>query len=290
MKIALDWTPNPTHCGIFTALSKSWFHKAGIDLRLISPQADNYTSTPSLRLKNGEAHLAIISPEELILDQLSGNNQFVPLRALLQQNVSSMAVLASSDIKRPAHLDGKKYALLGIPWEKEIITSMIKNDGGKGELEWVEAPKLDIYESLFEGKTDCAWIFKPIEGVEAKYKNLPLKTFNLEDYDVPYGPTTILASNKVTYDINKEEIEFTLSIIEAGYSLAHLEPSIAVDAIFNHPLNHYYKDYQLLNKCQIEILPYLNENGVWGRFNAQKMEHYKNWLSKHCINKELLKR
>ena len=283
MKIALDWTPNPVHCGTFTALSKGWFAKEGIDLQLHSPASDQYSITPAEQLRLGVAHLSIVPPEEIIKDQLGNKNQLVPLRAILQHNPTSIAVAANSGITRPAHLDGKKYALLNLPWEKEIITAMVKNDGGQGEIEWVEAPKLEIYELFFAGHIDFAWIFNPIEGIEAQLQGMQLRSFKLEDYGIPYGCTTILAASVNAYELNKEEIDLTLSIIEAGYSLAHIDAELAAKAIFNHPLNTYYKDYSLLHQCQKAITPYLADKGDWGYYNVAKMENFKKWIQRNCI-------
>lgn len=287
MKIALDWTPNPVHCGTFTALAKGWFDKAGIDLQLHSPASDQHAVSPAEQLRLGLTHLAIVPPEEIIKDQLENKNQLVPLRALLQYNVTSIAVAANSGITRPAMLDGKKYALLNLPWEKEIITTMVKNDGGKGDIEWVSVPKLEMYELFFAGHIDFAWIFDAIEGTEAKNKGLNLIHFKLEDYGIPYGCTTVLAASANAYELNKEEITLTLSIMEAGYSLANIESETAAKAIFNHPLNTYYKDYDLLLQCQKAITPYLAANGDWGYYDTARMQNFKQWILKNCIGKDI---
>jgi NitT/TauT family transport system substrate-binding protein len=287
MKLALDWIPNPTHCGIFTALRNCWASKVGIHFELLSPHNDDYQVTPADKLRKGLTHLAIIPPEELILDQLSGKNQFVPLRAILQYNVSSIATLRSSNISRPAMLDGKKYALLDIPYEKEIITQMVKADGGKGDIQWILAPKLQTYELLYNGVADAAWVFENIEGVEAMHKGTPFQFFKLEDYGVPYGPTTILAASSNAYELNQEEIHRTLSIIEAGYSLANIDPHLAIDSLYNHPLNVYYTNKQLLELCQKATKPYLMCKGEWGVFDEHKFQNYKSWVLEKCHSLQL---
>ena len=283
MKIALDWTPNPVHCGLFTAISRDWFAKANIALDIVSPADDTYAITPADKLRKGMVHLAIVPPEEILVDQVNGQNQLVPLRALFQYNATCMAVLNSSNIGRPADLDGKNYALLDLPWEKEIVTHMVVADGGKGDINWVRAPKLQTYEMLYSGLADCAWIFEPIEGVEAKHKNIDFRVFRLEDYGIPYGPTTILSASANAFALNKGEIEEVLNIIEAGYSLAHMEPETAAKAIFNHPLNTYYQDWDLLMACQQAALPYLNDAGEWGKLNMDSLHNYKKWVMNNVI-------
>jgi ABC-type nitrate/sulfonate/bicarbonate transport system substrate-binding protein len=280
IRLALDWTPNPIHCGIFVAVAKNLFIQSGIELEIISPSKDNYTLTPAEKLRQGLCDLAIIPPEEIIKDQLEGKNILKPLKAVLQSNGSAMAVLSSSNITRPAMLDGKRYALLEIPWEREVITAMVINDGGKGDIEFITAPKLETYDMLFDGKADCVWLFEPIEGTEASYSNIQLNTFKLEKYGVPYGPTTILTSTTEAFDRNSDEIIKTLDIIALGYEMAFLTPAIGTQAIYNHPLNTYYETYDLLHDCQKAVKPYLTENGKWGNLDLAKLDNYSNWIKK----------
>ena len=40
MTLALDWTPNTNHTGIYVALAKGWYRAEGIDLKLL-PYSSN---------------------------------------------------------------------------------------------------------------------------------------------------------------------------------------------------------------------------------------------------------
>ncbi|MBD0257895.1 MAG: hypothetical protein ICV83_19445, partial [Cytophagales bacterium] len=57
MKIALDWTPNAMHTGLFVAVHKGW-----LNLTLFSPSADGYAVMPAERLLRGEVDFCIGPP------------------------------------------------------------------------------------------------------------------------------------------------------------------------------------------------------------------------------------
>jgi hypothetical protein len=54
MKIALDWTPNPMHTGLFGAKHKGW-----LDLECVSPSADGYAVMPTEKLLRGDVDFCI---------------------------------------------------------------------------------------------------------------------------------------------------------------------------------------------------------------------------------------
>jgi hypothetical protein len=59
-------TPNTNHGGLALAIQEGWFRDAGLDVRLVSPHADNYEATPASRLEAGTAQFAIVPSESVI--------------------------------------------------------------------------------------------------------------------------------------------------------------------------------------------------------------------------------
>ena len=46
LKIALDWTPNINHIGLFIAKELGFYEEVEICLEILNPLDDNYASTP----------------------------------------------------------------------------------------------------------------------------------------------------------------------------------------------------------------------------------------------------
>src|SRR5215469_2585149 len=69
MTLALDWTPNTNHTGIYVALSKGWYRDEGIDLKLL-PYSSNVS--PDVLVSSGKADVGISATEGVVADAAVG--------------------------------------------------------------------------------------------------------------------------------------------------------------------------------------------------------------------------
>lgn len=197
LKLAIDWTPNVNHIGFIVAKQLGFYREQGIDLEIINPLDDNYSITPGKKL---ELHLAdfAIAPFETVI---SLNNKAIPFEAvaiyaILQNDLSCIASLKSSNLSSPRLLDGKTYASYKARYEDHIVKEMIKNDGGTGDVHIIYPEKLGIWNTLLNGTADSTWIFDNWEGIEASGKGIELNKFNLSDFNIPYGYSPIVLTNR----------------------------------------------------------------------------------------------
>ena len=129
IRLALDWIPNMMHAGLLYAYVKGWFQEAYIALEFLSPEADDYGITNEMKLLSGDAQIAIV-PAELIFESNElRKEKIVPFANILQKNTSGIFTLKSSGINRPAELAGMRYGAIEIPYEVNLIRSIIKADG-----------------------------------------------------------------------------------------------------------------------------------------------------------------
>jgi len=56
IRIALDWTPNTIHTGLFVAKETGIYENNGLDVELLPPGKD-YSKTPAKCLEDGEVEL-----------------------------------------------------------------------------------------------------------------------------------------------------------------------------------------------------------------------------------------
>jgi ABC-type nitrate/sulfonate/bicarbonate transport system substrate-binding protein len=68
--------------------------------------------------------------------------------AILQEDISSIVTLKTSNIQSPKRLDNKVYASYKARYEDHIVRQMIKNDGGKGTINISYLNKLGIWNTL----------------------------------------------------------------------------------------------------------------------------------------------
>ncbi|GER91095.1 hypothetical protein KDW_52570 [Dictyobacter vulcani] len=194
LKLALDWTPNTNHTGVYVAMAKKWYQDEGIALQ-IQPYSSNVT--PDVLVNNGKVDVGISSTESVVSDAAVGQPA-VSIAAIAQHNTSSLAVLASSGIKRPRDLDGKTYGAFGAPYEEAVIDQIIKQDGGKGTIKSVTLD-IDPLQALQSHRVDFVWIFEGAEGIQAKHQGLSLTTFPIVKYGIAdyYTPTFIASPNEI---------------------------------------------------------------------------------------------
>src|SRR5690242_504100 len=82
MTLALDWTPNTNHTGIYVALAKNWYRDQGIDLKLLPYSA---SVSPDTLVATGKADVGIGFTEGVVADAAVGQ-PVVSIAAIIQHN------------------------------------------------------------------------------------------------------------------------------------------------------------------------------------------------------------
>jgi ABC-type nitrate/sulfonate/bicarbonate transport system substrate-binding protein len=89
LRIALDWTPNTIHSGLYLAQQKGYYAKHNLTVELLPPDAA-YSKTPAKQLELGEVDLAICPSESCIAYNESGKMQLQAIYAILQKDASAI--------------------------------------------------------------------------------------------------------------------------------------------------------------------------------------------------------
>ena len=107
--LALDWTPNTNHIGIFVAQAKAFYDEAGLGVEIL-PYSD--TSAGTL-VANNVADFGILGSIGLFTQRTAGAD-LVATYALVQSETGRLVFSADrQDISFPRDLDGKTYAGFG---------------------------------------------------------------------------------------------------------------------------------------------------------------------------------
>src|SRR3989344_7978747 len=188
ISVALDYTPNTNHTGIYVAKSKGYYKEAGIDVKILP-----YSSTvsPEVLVTTQKADVGISYTEGVVTSAATGN-PVVSIAAIISHNTSSLVALEESKIKSPKDLDGKTYGGFGAPFENAVVSEVIKKNKGKGNFKTVLLD-MDGIKALETKKIDFAWIFDGWTGIQAKRQGVKLISFPLVDNGIPdyYTPVII---------------------------------------------------------------------------------------------------
>lgn len=287
LTLALDWTPNPNHIGFFVAQEQEFYQKLGITVQIVDPSSDNYAVTPAKKVEQGEAQLALC-PLESVISYQTKNCPFhaVAIATLFKEDLSEIAVLENSAIKRPRDLDGRSYASYKARYEDEIVRQMVVNDGGKGIIKLEYPEKLGIWETVLKEKYDATWIFSNWEGEHAKSKGVKLRGFRLADFGIPYGYSPVIMASKK--EVLEEKLTYGkfLKASKQGFLFAKKYPEEAVSVLSQHIPKH--ESHIDLLVSHLKTIPAYGPDEIWGRFEEERVEIFLNWLEKTGLETSLL--
>jgi ABC-type nitrate/sulfonate/bicarbonate transport system substrate-binding protein len=271
--IALDWTPNTNHTGIYVALNKKWYRDEGLDVKIL-PYSQVSADT---LVYAGKADAGISSTENIIAQEAVGA-PVVSIAAIVAKNTSGIITLEKSGIESPKDLDGKIYGGFGLPYEEAVIKQVIKSDGGAGEFTNVilETSAMDALES---GRIDFVWVFEGWDKIIAGEKKIGVRFFPITDFGVPdyYTPNIITGPKQL--ESKKDLLRKFMSATKKGYEFAIKNPKESADILIKEvpagtfpEKNLVYKSQEFLSKVYEE-----NNNG-WGIQTKSMWENYPEFM------------
>ncbi|MDM9645875.1 ABC transporter substrate-binding protein [Rhizobium sp. S163] len=283
VKVALDWTPNTNHIGLFVARDKGFYRDAGLDVEIL-PYTD--TSAGTL-VANHVADFGIVGTIGLMA-QRTADADLVATYAVVQTETGRLVFNADrDDIRSPKDLDGKTYGGFGSAWENALIGSLIRHDGGKGEFETVTLGT-SAYQALANGSVDFTLEVYTWEGVQAELEGMKQRAFRYSDYGVPDEHTTLLASSQAFLDEKPDLARAFLGATRKGFEFAVDHPDDAVelmiaansDALTNPAL------VKASLKALIDGHYFRTPDGITGRIDPAKMTAIGDYLFKSKILKD----
>jgi ABC-type nitrate/sulfonate/bicarbonate transport system substrate-binding protein len=220
--VALDWTPNTNHVGLFVAREKGFYRDAGLAVDIL-PYGDTAAGT---LVANGLADFGVMGTVSLATQRAAGAD-LVAVFAIVQRETGRVVFQASrEEIRTPKDLDGLTYGGFGSAWENALIRSIIRNAGGKGEFEAVTLGT-SAYEALRNGSVDFTLEVATWEGVEAELAGEKQRAFTYADYGVPDEHTAILGSSGAFLSANRDAAVAFLRATRRGYGFAADRPDEA---------------------------------------------------------------
>lgn len=214
VKVALDWTPNTNHVGLYVAQAKGYFKDAGLAVTIL-PYGDTAAGT---LVSNRVADFGIAGVG--FYSQRAASADLKAVYAVVQSETGRLVVNADrTDIETPKNLDGLTYGGFGSAWENTLLSSIIRNAGGKGEFKTVTLGT-SAYEALDNKSVDFTLEIVTWEGVKAELAGAKLKEFKYSDYGVPEQYTTVIVSSDAYLKENADTAKAFLAAAEKGYAFA----------------------------------------------------------------------
>jgi ABC-type nitrate/sulfonate/bicarbonate transport system substrate-binding protein len=274
IRVALDWTPNTNHTGLFVAQQEGWFRDAGLDVQFLP-----YNNTsPDTLVSSGAAEFGVSFQDSFTFSKAAGA-EITSVMAVLQHWATQIAVRADrADITSPRDLDGKKYGGFGAAYEEPKMRAVIQEAGGTGTFRTVVLGTA-AYEALYAGEVDFTEPFIAWEGIEAELRGQPLKTFSYTDYGFPDAYNVLLIGNAPWLQAHPELAARFVQAAQRGYQLAADDPARAAQLLMDANPGAFTEPELVTRSQEMLAARYLrDENGRVGTQTLEKWTGYSGWV------------
>jgi ABC-type nitrate/sulfonate/bicarbonate transport system substrate-binding protein len=274
IRIALDWTPNTNHTGLFVAQQEGWFDQAGLDVEFVP-----YNNTPPDTLVgSGAAEFGISFQDSFTYAKASGVDA-VSVMAIVQHWTSQIAVRADrADITSPRDLDGKTYGGFGAAYEVPKMQAVIRDAGGTGQFATVVLGTA-AYEALYAGQVDFTEPFVTWEAIEAQLRGQPLRTFNYTDYGFPDAYNVLLIGNGTWLQAHPDQARAFVQAAQRGYQLAADDPAKGAELLEKANPGAFSEPELVSRSQQLLSERYLrDESGAVGSQTLEKWNGFSGFL------------
>lgn len=278
VSLALDWTPNTNHTGIYAAMQKGWYKAQGIDLSLLP-----YSSSvaPETLVATNKADFGISFTESVTSARAAGQ-PLVSVAAVIQHNTSALVSLKSSGLDTVAKLAGKRYAGFGAPYEQPIIAQVLSCGGASNTNFQNVTTDLDPVAALKSGKFDFAWVYEGWEVIAAQRQGLDLNIFPITDYCIPDYYSPVIVTNAQHVAQQGDVIRRFLRATAQGYTYAEQHPKEAADLLIAGAPKGSFDDTQLVYQSQQYLSSrYQADAKCWGMQTLTNWTNYPRFMFNH---------
>mgnify|MGYP001226932094 CR=1 FL=1 len=274
IRVALDWTPNTNHTGLYVAQQRGWFREAGLDVQFL-PFGQ---VSPETLVSSGSAEFGISFQDTFTFAKAAGADA-VSVLAVMQHWGSAIGVRGDrTDITSPRDLDGKVYGGFGSPSEVPKMRSVIQAAGGRGEFESVVLGT-SAYEAVQSGEADFTEPFMAWEGIEAELAGRPFTTFDYRDFGIPDAYNVIIIGNAPWLADHPDLARAFVQAAQRGYQLAADDAAAGAQALIDANPD-LASAAELVRRSQ-EVLSagYLkDDDGVVGTQTLERWAGYSGWV------------
>ena len=220
--VALDFTPNAAHAGLYAARLNGPNGGRGVRLRIRQPSS----SSDSLKLlATGRADIAVADIHDLGLARQRGSD-LVGVGALVQRPLA--AVIAGPGVRRPRDLEGRRVGVTGVPSDDAVLRTVVEGDGGDVDRVRSVTIGFNAVASLVAGKVSAATAFWNAEGVALRQRGVRTREFRVDAFGAPRYPELVLVVRREMLERRSRLLVDALEAVAAGAHAVERDPAPAL--------------------------------------------------------------
>ncbi|HAZ30099.1 TPA: ABC transporter substrate-binding protein [Candidatus Acetothermia bacterium] len=224
VRIALDWTPNTNHTGLFVAMELGFFADEGLDVRVLEPGP-----VVAIHLvAAGHAEFGIASQEYITMARAQ-DVPVVSIATVFQHNTSGFAAPLDRNIVSPRDFAGRRYGGWGSEMEEAMIRTVMEREGADfATVSMINIGMIDFTTAIRQDLADFFWIFYGWQGIHAELQGLDITFMPLPKLDevLDYYTPLIFTSEEMIR-ARPETVRRFLRALARGYVYAAQHPVLA---------------------------------------------------------------
>lgn len=278
--VALDWTANTNHSGVYLAKSQGLYRDAGLDVTVVEPDQSGALA----QLAAGNADFAFSYAEQMIPARADGSS-VVSIASVLRTNTSSLVSPTDRGIRRPRDLAGKTFGTYGGAIERPLVEALVRCDGGDpSTIRFVDIGNVDYAVGFRRRQFDFTWVFDGWDVVRMRdVQKMAVQTIAFRDHldCIPDWYTPVIATTESRITDDRETVERFLTATATGYERAITDPAAAAAAIKEAAPE---SDLRLLQPSAAFVARYLTDaKGGWGHQDPAVWERFNAFLKQSSL-------
>lgn len=225
--VALDWTPNTNHTGLYVAKARGAFAARGLEVSFLQPAQTTSTALTAA----GKADFAVSFTSDII----QARAEKLPVKsiaAIVQHNTSCFAWREDSGIRSLKDWEGKRYGGWGSPEETATIRYLLKAKGADPENVRMVVSGVSDFLATTPRNADVMWIYMGWDALRAKLAGVRIVTACPGDLDPVFDHhSPLLATGEAMAAKDPGVVRDFLAATSEGYALAIAEPAKAADML-----------------------------------------------------------
>jgi putative hydroxymethylpyrimidine transport system substrate-binding protein len=275
LEMTTDWFLDGDHSGLALANKADIFKRANVALSIDRPIIP---SRPVHYVNDKAVSLAIMAEPEVLLARARGV-PIVAIAKLLKTPVSAIIWLPKSGIATVRGLAGKTVGTAGLPYEKDLVTTILSLAGVRSDQAEVRGFGYYEAQALAKGRADAV-IANPVVVVpELRALGLKPVVHPVSQLGVPPYDQLAVVAREDTLQKKGRAIRRFLAALPRGTRLAKRDPQAATKAVVEQT--------ELRPKVAAagvaQALPKLAESN---RMDPAQWRHFEAWMKVHHLLEE----
>src|SRR4051794_18758248 len=190
--LQLDWYPNPDHVGLYTAIDRGFFRRAGL---AVTPRQPSQVSDPIKLVAAGRADLGISYEPELFFAQQQ-HAPVVAVAAIVPTALNSIIAPGGHGFSSPADLHGKTIGVDGSDSTHAYVDTVLRSTGVDPADVHQVTVGFNLVPALLSGRVDAvAGAFQNIEGAQLAARGQHPVVFPVDRFGVPSYDELVVVAN-----------------------------------------------------------------------------------------------